>query len=628
MIQDQRSLSRAVLVALALVTLTRPAAAQTPDSTSAFTVDAYEPGMLPTFDLLSLARSRVPGHLMPAFAVQLGYVHELLELARDGDARDIDSVLVRQRIRADVGFALGLLDRFALAFQLPLVLDQSGDDLGILNRPGEAVAGAAFGDIRLAARANIFRAGGFGMALGVDVHVPTGNKDAFMSYGGVRGAPAHGAGLARGQRARDRGQHRLAERARDLRPQPRRRRWPQLGRRHRSPDASARAARARSVFGAAPFSGGRDPSDPSEPRDDDRTEPIELTAAFQLALGDVALQLGGGAGLSRGVGAPSARVFLEVAWSPDNEVVPDSDGDGLPDSRDACPRDPEDRDGHSDDDGCPDHDDDGDGVADKEDGSPDATGFGSCRNVPEDSDGFFDTDGCPEPDNDADGFLDQRDGPLDASGFGACRDQAEDLDGHDDLDGCPDYDNDGDGVPDVVDGPVDQGFGACRDSPETKNDYRDDDGCPDSAPRSVRVTQFKIEILDKVFFQYDKAIIKPESFALLDEVARVLIEAPELTRIQVEGHTDADGSVEYNNRLSQRRAESVVAYLVEHKVDPQRLGAVGFGKSRPLVTGPAAMRERGRALNRRVEFVILEVNGQPHAPTAPVIIDRPEPINP
>jgi len=52
---------------------------------------------------------------------------------------------------------------------------------------------------------------------------------------------------------------------------------------------------------------------------------------------------------------------------------------------------------------------------------------------------------------------------------------------------------------------------------------------------------------------------------------------------------------------------------------------MGYGKSRPLVTGPAAMRERGRAMNRRVEFVILEVNGQPHTPAAPVILDRPEP---
>jgi len=614
-----------LLLALALLQA-RPAAAQTPDSSSAFTVDAYDPGMLPTFDLLSLSRSRVPGHLMPAFAVQLGYVEALLELSREGDARDIDSVLVRHRIRADVVFALGLFDHFALAFQLPLLLDQSGDDLTLLNRPGEAVSGAAFGDLRFGARARLFEAAGFGMALGVDVQVPTGNVEAFASYGGVRVRPLvvldwHDvSGLAivvnlGWQSVPETYAHNLVVDdgltwgvGLDL-PTP-------------APELHVLAA----VFGTAPLSESRDPSAPSKPRADDRTEPIELIAAFQLALGDVALELGGGAGLSRGVGAPSWRGFFEVAWSPDNEVVPDSDGDGLPDSRDACPRDAEDRDGYNDEDGCPDLDNDGDGVPDKDDGSPDASGFGSCRNDPEDRDGFFDSDGCPEPDNDDDGFLDRRDGPIDATGYGACRDQAEDLDGHDDLDGCPDYDNDGDGVPDLVDGPVDaSGFGVCRDSPETKNDYRDDDGCPDSAPKSVRVTQFKIEILEKVFFQYDKAVIKPESFALLDEVARVLVEAPELTRIQVEGHTDGAGTVDYNDRLSQRRAESVVAYLSEHKVDPRRLVAMGYGKSRPLVTGPAAMRERGRAMNRRVEFVILEVNGQPHTPAAPVILDRPEP---
>jgi len=601
------------------------ARAQTPDSTSAFTVDSYEPGMLPIFDLLGLATSRVPGHLVPTFGVQLGYVDELLELAKDGAPRDIDAVLVRQRIRAEVTFGLGLFDFFALALQLPLVLDQAGDDLALLNRPGEAVSGAAFGDIRFAARARIVHGAGFGIALGVDLYLPTGNSEAFASYGDLRVRPlliadwhaADGLGLVVNlgwQSVPETLAHNLVVDdgltwgvGLDL-PTP-------------APELHVLA----SVFGTAPLSDGRDPSDTDTSHKDDRSEPIEFTGALQLALGDVALELGGGAGLSRGVGAPSWRGFFEVAWSPDNEVVPDSDNDGLSDAVDACPRAAEDRDGHNDEDGCPDLDDDGDGIADIDDGSPDATGFGSCRNIPEDKDSFFDADGCPEPDNDNDGIPDGRDGPIDASGFGACRDKPEDLDGHDDLDGCPDYDNDEDGVPDVADGPVDaNGFGVCRDAPETKNDYRDDDGCPDSAPKSVRVTQFKIEILEKVYFQYDKAIIKPESFALLDEVARVLNEAPELTRIQVEGHTDGDGAVDYNQGLSQRRAESVVAYLVEHKVDPKRLVALGFGKSRPLVTGPAAMRERGRALNRRVEFVILDVNGRPHTTTAPVILDRPE----
>ena len=109
---------------------------------------------------------------------------------------------------------------------------------------------------------------------------------------------------------------------------------------------------------------------------------------------------------------------------------------------------------------------------------------------------------------------------------------------------------------------------------------------------------------------------------LLDEVARVLVEAPALTKVQVEGHTDWYGALEYNDTLSQARAQSVVDYLENRGVAPGRLVAMGYGERRPLVDGPAGRREPGLSMNRRVEFVILEVDGKPHGPDKPVILDQ------
>jgi len=130
---------------------------------------------------------------------------------------------------------------------------------------------------------------------------------------------------------------------------------------------------------------------------------------------------------------PDWQLGFSLAWSRFGRNV-DRDQDGVPDVRDRCPRDPEDRDGWEDEDGCPDLDNDGDGVADRFDGAP---------NNPEDVDGYLDSDGVPDPDNDGDGLLDLDDG---------CPDEAEDMDGIQDADGCPETDADGDGVPDAYDG--------------------------------------------------------------------------------------------------------------------------------------------------------------------------------
>ena len=118
----------------------------------------------------------------------------------------------------------------------------------------------------------------------------------------------------------------------------------------------------------------------------------------------------------------------------------------------------------------------------------------------------------------------------------------------------------------------------------------------------ARVTREKIEILDKVYFETAKAVIRPESFPLLDQVAAILTERPDITKVQVEGHTDTRGPDARNLALSQARADSVRAYLLSKGVAPERLVAVGFGETRPVEKAetPAAWDQ-----NRRVEFVIL-----------------------
>ena len=101
-----------------------------------------------------------------------------------------------------------------------------------------------------------------------------------------------------------------------------------------------------------------------------------------------------------------------------------------------------------------------------------------------------------------------------------------------------------------------------------------------------------------IYFDTDKATLKDESTATLEQVLALLQQRPRL-RLAVAGHTDAEGSDEHNRGLSERRAQAVVAWLVEHDIDAARLQAEGHGESRPVAGNDSA---EGRALNRRVEI--------------------------
>jgi outer membrane protein OmpA-like peptidoglycan-associated protein len=305
----------------------------------------------------------------------------------------------------------------------------------------------------------------------------------------------------------------------------------------------------------------------------------------------------------------------------------DKDGDGILDPDDKCVDAPEDKDGFEDADGCPDTDNDKDGVLDADDKCPDVAGIpekqgcpnddndadgikndvDKCPDEAEDFDEFEDADGCPDPDNDQDGVLDADD---------KCPTEKEDADGFEDTDGCPDADNDKDGICDpwVAEQGLSEkyasackGSDVCPNEPENVNGVEDEDGCPDL----VRIVGDQIKISDKVYFATNKDKILDKSFEMLKEVATVIKSKPEM-KVRVEGHTDNVGRDKKNQKLSERRAESVKQFLVEQGVAADRLTSEGFGASKPIADNKT---EEGRAENRRVEFHIVSGN-EPAADTA------------
>lgn len=286
--------------------------------------------------------------------------------------------------------------------------------------------------------------------------------------------------------------------------------------------------------------------------------------------------LGGGTGLSPGIGASAFRGVLGLGWSePGRAPEKDLDGDGMGDRSDRCPEQAEDMDGFEDADGCPDLDDDRDGIPD---------GADRCPREAEDPDKVRDDDGCPEYDADQDGVTD---------GSDKCPEQAEDLDGDSDGDGCPekDTDNDGDGVPDFRD--------ACPTvAIRAGQNPRTSDGCP----RLAEISENRIIITDRIYFEEGKARLLPESTPVLDAVARILQEHPEISDVLIEGHTNDIGNDESNYRLSEQRAAAVLKWFVEHGVDRNRLASKGYGETRPIVPNDS---EEHRARNRRVDFTIV-----------------------
>ncbi len=347
--------------------------------------------------------------------------------------------------------------------------------------------------------------------------------------------------------------------------------------------------------------------------------------------------------------------------------IGDSDGDGVLDDVDDC----KDESGSKEFNGCPNPDSDGDGYCDpwvSEKGLSDqfastCKGVDKCTGEAEDVDGFEDEDGCPDPDNDGDGVCDpwvSEKGLADkyasvCKGSDKCAGEAEDLDGNIDDDGCPDPDNDGDGLCDpwvsakglsskyaseckaidycpnyhasdkfkgcenpdpdedgfcdawVYDNDLASVFPQCKGKDVCPNEKGDDaKGC---IKRRVEVTADKIEINEAINFGLNKATIQKSSDSLLEEIAGVFKNNPQIKKVEIQGHTDLSGNAKKNLKLSNDRAKSVYDRLVKLGVEKDRMTYKGYGMTQPvepLQPGQKKETAEQAAKNRRVVFNILE----------------------
>jgi len=307
---------------------------------------------------------------------------------------------------------------------------------------------------------------------------------------------------------------------------------------------------------------------------------------------------------------------------------PDRDHDGILDMEDICPDDP----GYGSPDGCPNPDKDKDAVCDpwvaennqSEKYKSLCKGSDKCPKDP----GFGSPDGCPNPDKDKDQICDPwvKENKQDEKYKAICRgfDKCPDDPGYGSEDGCPIPDQDGDGVCDpwvATNGLSKKYITVCRgnDLCPTISGNGSEDGCPHQINvkkyDTIVITENRIELKQKIFFETNKAVIMQKSFHLLEEVADALLNNPAM-KLRIEGHTDSRGSDQLNKKLSQARADSVKKHLIEKgKIDESRLIAIGFGPEKPIASNKTAA---GREKNRRVEFHIL------HEDDAPAKDQKPE----
>ena len=256
----------------------------------------------------------------------------------------------------------------------------------------------------------------------------------------------------------------------------------------------------------------------------------------------------------------------------------DEDGDGVPDKKDKCPGTPP---GVAvDENGCP-LDRDGDGVPDYKDDCPDQAGdpkFNGCPDT--DGDGIPDKDDdCPTvaglakfkgcPDTDEDGVPDPKDKcPNTPKGCPV------------DANGCP-LDSDGDGVID------------CEDKCPNEKGPKENNGCP----------EWTELVVPTIYFDLNKSDLKPEGKAELDKIVQTLIASKEFN-IVIGGHACDLGTDKYNMKLSERRAQEVVKYLLSKGVNNAYIGSNNYGESKPAVPNTS---EDNRKKNRRVEWEVAKV---------------------
>ncbi len=560
-------------------------------------------------------------HLQIGGSLWVGYENDPIVLVYEGartapvnalvSGDDGDGVL-DDRVQANAQVGIGLSRFFSFTIDVPLTLWQEGYDLNTVYNPTQEptpLPTNGAGDVRLTPKVVALDLDKLpvGLAFFLPVSLPTAAGAGFLGEDVVTVTPSAVFEVSDGSVRDGKYAFRLAGVA---------------GIRARDAGEAGGVSFSSKVFVYGVGLGIR-PTDPFElvaefqgevGGTESATKPGEVNVGFKIMPADfVTINAGGGFGVLAGVGAPDYRVFGGVTVAPNlDPCVLDRDKDGVVNCEDQCLEEAEDDDDFRDSDGCPEDDNDNDEILDDDD---------QCPLDPEDHDGYRDREGCPDPDNDKDDILDEDDQcpddpeilndyldedgcpddkPIeDTDGDGykddvdRCTLDPEDFDDFQDDDGCPEADNDGDSILDADD--------QCPNDREVFNGVDDTDGCPDEGRVVLEASQ--IRILDKIYFEFNKAIIRPVSYSLLDEIAAVILQHPELLKIRIEGHTDDVGNDVYNLKLSQQRADAVRAALVERGVDAARLDAVGFGEMRPIDTNET---EEGRAVNRRVEFIIVD----------------------
>jgi OOP family OmpA-OmpF porin len=599
---------------LAAVGVTLPAAARAQEG--GFALNQFQP--TPAGDVFfGVPGPSADGHLEPPKAYAMfDYLHRPI---RSGEAAVVSA---QGFMRLDVSWALW--DRLLVSVDAPLAVVLSGDADAVPGTTFAALESPSFGDLRIGLRGRLFGEDGspFQLGLGSYLFAPTGEQDQYTGEGSLRGAFHLSVG---GRVGSDVAFVYSVAAGTELRASD-------------SPHALTYGAGAGILFAGDIVQAGAEfigstalgetiylAATPVTATDAGTDAEILFGAKIRL-LDGLTIGASAGPGLGGGVGTPIFRAVGMLGWTPlpagppaedkgdTIAKVEDNDDDGIPDKKDACPEkagepnlDPEKN-------GCPPSDKDADGIVDTDDACPTVAGLANTD---------FTQNGCPA-DTDGDGFHD---------GIDACVNVEGDPSDDEKKRGCP-SDDDGDGIVNGKDAcPADAGGpsddptqSGCPDDPDGDGIRYAADACPRDpgqpnpdpkyngcgaakyVPRSGDNVG-EIVILQKIEFQtYGDSLtesVTPNSFKVLKEIAAIINNHPELTLIEVQGHTDDSGEPEYNLELSQRRAESIRKWMGDKgSVDVSRLEAKGYGMTAPIADNRT---RQGRQLNRRVQFVERKV---------------------